>query len=180
MAPTNPADLMRTVTVIAIFALAAAAFVPRYASQMSATPAPLALAARPLTPVTAGSGNSRSVVVSRDARGHFEVDARVNGHPAGFMVDTGASVIALTARDAARLGIRPAQNAFVAEVKTANGTVRAAPVRIDAVEVGDLAVRDVDALVLPDEALSENLLGLSFLSRLRRFEYSDGKLVLEQ
>ena len=48
------------------------------------------------------------------------------------------------------------------------------------VEIGDLVVRDVAALVLPDEALSENLLGLSFLSRLRHFEYSDGKLVLEQ
>ena len=41
-------------------------------------------------------------------------------------------------------------------------------------------MRDVAALVVPDEALSENLLGLSFLSRLRRFEYSNGKLVLEQ
>ena len=161
---TNPADLMRTVTVIAVFALGAAAFVPRYASQMSANPAPFALAARPLTPVAADPANSRSVVVPRDARGHFEVDARVNGRRVGFMVDTGASVIALTARDAARIGIHPAQNAFVADV----------------VEVGDLAVRDVDALVLPDEALSENLLGLSFLSRLRRFEYSEGKLVLEQ
>src|ERR1700677_4971586 len=69
---------------------------------------------------------------------------------------------------------------FVAEVRTANGTVRAAPTRLDAVEVGDLVVRDVAAVVLPDEALSDNLLGLSFLSRLRRFEYSDGKLVLEQ
>jgi aspartyl protease family protein len=43
-----------------------------------------------------------------------------------------------------------------------------------------LVVRDVAALVMPDEALSDNLLGLSFLSRLRRFEYSAGRLVLEQ
>ena len=171
---------MRAVTVIAVFGLGAAVFVPRYASQMHAKPAPIALAAQPLTPTAAGPANSRSVVIPRDTRGHFEVDARVNGQRLGFMVDTGASVIALTAHDASRLGIHPARNAFVAEVKTANGTVRAAPAHIDVVEVGDLAVRDVDALVLPDEALSENLLGLSFLSRLRRFEYSDGKLVLEQ
>jgi aspartyl protease family protein len=58
--------------------------------------------------------------------------------------------------------------------------VRAAPTTLDRVEVGDIVVRDVTALVLPDEALSGNLLGLSFLSRLRRFEYSGGKLVLEQ
>jgi aspartyl protease family protein len=96
------------------------------------------------------------------------------------MVDTGASVIALTASDAARLGIHPAQRDFTAEVRTANGSVRAAPARLDRVEIGDLTVRDVGAVVLPDGALSDNLLGLSFLSRLRRFEYSNGRLVLEQ
>ena len=48
------------------------------------------------------------------------------------------------------------------------------------VDIGGLVVRDVDAMVLPDEALSENLLGLSFLSKLKRFEYANGKMVLEQ
>jgi len=96
------------------------------------------------------------------------------------MVDTGASVIALTARDATMLGIQPAERDYVAIVNTANGTVRAAPVQLGMVEIEDLVAHDVDALVLPDRALSENLLGLSFLSRLRRFEYSGGKLVLEQ
>ena len=65
-------------------------------------------------------------------------------------------------------------------VKTANGTVRAAPVELNMVEIDDLMVHNVAAMVLPDGALSDNLLGLSFLSRLRRFEYADGKLVLEQ
>jgi aspartyl protease family protein len=58
--------------------------------------------------------------------------------------------------------------------------VKAAPTRLAMVEVGGLIVRDVDAMVLPDEALSENLLGLSFLSKLRRFEYANGTMVLEQ
>ena len=48
------------------------------------------------------------------------------------------------------------------------------------IDLGGLVVRDVDAMVLPDEALSENLLGLSFLSKLKRFEYANDKLVLEQ
>ena len=48
------------------------------------------------------------------------------------------------------------------------------------VDVGGIVVRDVDAMVLPDEALSENLLGLSFLSKLKRFEFAGGKMVLEQ
>jgi aspartyl protease family protein len=78
------------------------------------------------------------------------------------------------------LGIHPAEHDYVAVVKTANGTVRAAPVELNMVEIDDLMVHNVAAMVLPDGALSDNLLGLSFRWRLRRFEYSDGKLVLEQ
>ena len=171
---------MRSIVTFAVLALAASILVPRYASHMGTAPAPLELAARPQAPVAGSAANSRSIVVPRDARGHFEVDARVEGRHLNFMVDTGASVIALTASDAGRIGIHPAPREFVTEVKTANGTVRAAPTRLDEVEVGDIVLRDVAALVLPDAALSDNLLGLSFLSRLRRFEYTDGKLVLEQ
>jgi aspartyl protease family protein len=170
---------MRSVLVFAALALTASVVVPRYAKQIAATPAPIARPAQP-TAAAAETGYSRSVVVPRDARGQFQVDARIDGRRLSFMVDTGASVIALIASDAARLGIHPAQSEFVAEVKTANGTVRAAPTTLSSVEVGDLVVRDVAALVLPDVALSENLLGLSFLSRLRHFDYSGGKLTLEQ
>jgi aspartyl protease family protein len=171
---------MRSITTFVGLAVAAAVLGPRYLSHVNTAPAPVALEARPTASVATAAANSRSVVVPRDGRGHFEVDARVNGRRIGFMVDTGASVIALTAHDAARLGIHPAPSAYVAEVKTANGTVRGAPARLDVVEVGNIELRDVAALVLPDQALSDNLLGLSFLSRLRRFEYSGGRLVLEQ
>jgi aspartyl protease family protein len=78
------------------------------------------------------------------------------------------------------LGIHPSASEFNISVRTANGTVRAAATNLSMVEVGGLVVRDVRALVVPDEALSENLLGLSFLTKLRRFEYAGGKLVLEQ
>ncbi|MDE2285319.1 MAG: TIGR02281 family clan AA aspartic protease [Hyphomicrobiales bacterium] len=174
---------MRSIVTFAGLALAASILVPRYAAHIGDPHAPLAMAARPQPPAVnnaANPANSRSVVVPRDGRGHFEVEARIDGRPLNFMVDTGATVIALTAADAARLGIRPAPREFLAEVRTANGTVRAAPTRLNRVEIGDLVVRDVAALVMPDGALSDNLLGLSFLSRLRHFEYTDGKLVLEQ
>jgi aspartyl protease family protein len=121
----------------------------------------------------------RTVTVHKDRRGHFQVEASINGRRMDLMVDTGASVIALTRRDAQRIGVNPAPRDYTAEVRTANGTVRAAPARLDAVEISGIVVRDVTALVMPDEALSENLLGLSFLSRLRRYEYADGRLVLE-
>ena len=120
------------------------------------------------------------MTISRGKSGQFEVDGRVDGRRVAFMVDTGASVIALTERDASRLGIHPAASEYVATVRTANGTVRAAPVELDMVEIDDLVVRNVAAMVLPEGALNDNLLGLSFLSKLRRFEYAEGRLVLEQ
>src|SRR5208282_5804126 len=157
---------MRSIVVFAALALAASVLVPRYATQIGARPArpaSAALAARPVAPAApvAAAANSRSIIVPRDARGHFQVDGRIDGRQLSFMIDTGASVIALTASDAARLGIHPAAREFVIQVRTANGTVRGAPAQLDMVEVGDLVVRDVAALVLPDEALSGNLLGLS-------------------
>jgi aspartyl protease family protein len=170
---------MRSVIVFAILALGASVVVPRLATRMDVVAQPKAAMTTSPAPAQPAS-NSRSFVVQRDARGHFQVDARVDGRRMGFMVDTGASVIALTASSAAQLGIHPARRDYVAEVRTANGTVRAAPTQLGVVEVGNLTVRDVAALVLPEGALSENLLGLSFLSRLRRFEYSNGRLVLEQ
>ncbi len=172
---------MRSVIIFAALALAASVLVPRYVAQMNGPrPAPAMMAARPVTPAQPTISDSRSVVVPRDENGHFQVDGRVDGRRLTFMVDTGASVIALTANDAAMLGIHPAEREFTALVKTANGTVNAAPVELDMVEIDDLTVHNVAAMVLPDGALSDNLLGLSFLSRLRRWEFADGKLVLEQ
>jgi hypothetical protein len=74
----------------------------------------------------------------------------------------------------------PVARRIHATVSTANGTVKAAPARLAMVDLGGIIVRDVDAMVLPDEVLSENLLGLSFLSKLKRFEYANGLMALEQ
>jgi aspartyl protease family protein len=129
---------------------------------------------------TVAPASSRSLSIPRDGRGHFETEGRIEGQRISFMVDTGASMIALNEASAARFGLRPSRGDYKATVTTANGTVKAAPTRLAMVEVGGIIVRDVDAMVLPDEALSENLLGLSFLSKLKRFEYANGQMVLEQ
>lgn len=175
---------MRSVGTLVGLSLAAAVAVPRMSAQMHALPpAPTMMAAQPLAAPAeseSASSNSRSVTVRPGPNGHFEVQGRVDGRVMRFMVDTGASVIALNQSDAASLGIHPTPRDFAALIRTANGTVRAAPTRLRMVEIEDLVVRDVDAVILPDSALSDNLLGLSFLSRLARFEYSDGQLVLEQ
>lgn len=133
-----------------------------------------------MQPQTTGNAGVRSVTIPRDSRGHFQTEGRIDGRRLGFMVDTGASVIALNETSAAQIGVRPRRSDYTANVSTANGSIKAARTRLAMVDVGGLVVRDVDALVLPDEALSENLLGLSFLSKLKRFEFAGGKLVMEQ
>jgi len=124
--------------------------------------------------------SSHSMVLDSDSHGHFKVDVRVEGRPLDFMVDTGASLVTLRESDAAYVGIHPMPVDYRAVVSTANGKVKAAPAKLSRIEIGDITVFDVPALVLPDEALSQNLLGVSFLSKLRRYEYANGRLVLEQ
>jgi aspartyl protease family protein len=174
---------MRSFIVFAIVALVAAGLAPRYFDHMANgghAPAPAATpAVVPQAPVY--TGGPRNFVIERSRNGHFMVEGAIDGRRVSFMVDTGASVIALTESDAGRLGYHPAPRDYVVQVNTANGTVRAAPIKLDMVEVGDIMVRNVVAVVQPDRALvSGNLLGMSFLSRLHRFEYREGKLVLEE
>jgi aspartyl protease family protein len=171
--------VMRNIMIFAAFIAGLGTLMARIADKM--TPA-LAHSASPKADVvaTVALAGSRSISIPRDARGHFETEGRIEGQRIGFMVDTGASMIALNEKSAARFGLRPARGDFNATVTTANGTIKAARTRLAMVDVGGLVVRDVDAMVLPDEALSENLLGLSFLSKLKRFEYANGRMVLEQ
>jgi aspartyl protease family protein len=130
------------------------------------------------TPASAGSLNT--LAVPRDRSGHFRVNASIGGRQVDFMVDTGASIIALREEDARRLGINPQPREYTIKMDTAGGIVRAAPVRLAAVEVGPILVQDVSAVVMPNDKLSTNLLGMTFLSRIRRFEFRTGSLVLEQ
>jgi aspartyl protease family protein len=172
---------MRNLMIFAALLIGAGTYMAQVADKMTVT-----AAARATTPAQQATfednaqAGRRSVSIARDGRGHFQTEARIDGQRVGFMVDTGASVIALNESSAARIGVRPSQNDYDATVTTANGKVKAARTRLAMVDVGGLVVRDVDAMVLPDEALSENLLGLSFLSKLRRFEFANGRMVLEQ
>jgi aspartyl protease family protein len=169
---------MRFFLVFAILAIGVASFGARFADKLAARQAPSAMAAQGAA--SSGGTSGSSLMVMPDRMGHFHVDARVDGRPMQFVVDTGASTIALTARSAAQLGIHPAPRDFTDSSHTANGVIRVAPVRLSMVEVGGIMVRDVSAHVFPEDVLGENLLGTSFLSRLRRYEYANGRLVLEQ
>jgi aspartyl protease family protein len=166
--------------IIAAFLVGIGTFMAQLADRMTATPALAKTTSKAAFVPDAAPAGPRSLSIPRDARGHFQTEGRIDGQRIGFMLDTGASLIALNETSAARFGLRPSRGDYNATVSTANGTIKAARTRLAMVEIGGLIVRDVEAMVLPDEALSENLLGLSFLSRLKRFEYAGGKMVLEQ
>jgi len=174
---------MRSILSFAAVALVAGVIVPRYAAQYESShpaSANLLVAHQSANPAAQSSRGTDSVIVPRDGYGHFRTDGRVDGRRLNFLIDTGASVIVLTADGAASLGLHPGDSEYRVMLKTANGVVRAAPTTLGMVEIGGIMVRDVVAVIMPDGALSENLLGMSFLTRLRHFEYSEGKMVLER
>ena len=173
--------VMRNLMIFTAMMVGLGTMMAQMADRMTAgTPARASIASKAASTETVAQAYPRTLSIPRDARGHFQAEGRIDGQRIDFMVDTGASVIALNETSAARFGLRPSRGDYNATVTTANGTIKAARTRLAMVELGGLVVRDVDALVLPDEALSENLLGLSFLSRLKRFEYANGQMVLEQ
>jgi len=170
---------MRQVLIFAVGVLVLGAYAARYADKTVVEP-PRAAAARQVEPPHQASGGQHTMTVPGNRSGHFELEARVDGRSIGFLVDTGASLVVLRESAAAQIQVFPKPADYTARVSTANGLVKAAPVTLDRVEIGDITVFDVRALVLPDEALGQNLLGVSFLSRLKRYEFANGQMVLEQ
>lgn len=123
---------------------------------------------------------ARQVVLDADPRGHFVSAARINGRRVEVMVDTGASVVALNAETARRLGILPPASAYSASIGTANGVVDVAPVVLSEIRLGEVTIHNVNAAIVPGDVLGVNLLGMSFLGRLSGFEIDKGELVLTQ
>jgi aspartyl protease family protein len=138
----------------------------------------MAMATKPAAAPPVSNGY-RTVTLNSDGRGHFQTDVRVDGRTISFMVDTGASFVALNEKSAARLGIHPSARDYNVKTQTANGVGKAARVRLDRLELNGITVRDVEAFVFPDEALSTNLLGMTFLSKVK-WSHDRGRLVLEQ
>jgi aspartyl protease family protein len=125
-------------------------------------------------------GFDREVRLRADANGHFVFKAAVNERLANFVADTGATYVVLTYDDAERLGLSPHTLDFSAPVQTANGIARVAPVTLDRIRVEDITVRNVPAAVAEKGVLGTNLLGMSFLRRLKSFQIQGNELVLVQ
>jgi clan AA aspartic protease (TIGR02281 family) len=121
--------------------------------------------------------NDLEYVIESGAGGHFLVEAVVNGAPVIFLVDTGASNVVLTMEDAERLGFRPESLRFTERFASANGEVRAAPVVLRELRIGQFSVFDMPASV-NEAPLRVSLLGMSFLRRLQGYSVDDGRLIL--
>ena len=119
-----------------------------------------------------------AVRIRKRPDGHFMVKTEANGITLHMLVDTGASTVVLKPADAQRLGIDIDRLRYAVPVQTANGTTYAASVRLRNLTVGNISLDNVDALVARPGALKDNLLGMSFLSRLRSYEFTSDYLTL--
>ena len=128
--------------------------------------------------VEQSSGGVTEVRIRKRLDGHFTANVGVNGKEISMIVDTGASSIVLRPQDARKAGIDVKRLTYRVPVLTANGRTLAARVRLEEVAIGPLDRKKVDALVAQPGALSQSLLGLSFLSRLRSYEFSGDFLTL--
>ncbi|MFN3274466.1 MAG: TIGR02281 family clan AA aspartic protease [Paracoccus sp. (in: a-proteobacteria)] len=111
--------------------------------------------------------------------GHFHLTARLNGTEVSFVVDTGATSVALAPDDARRIGLDTDRLAYTGIAMTANGQVPTAQVTIRDFAIGDIADRNVRAVVI-DGDLSVSLLGMSYLRRFARVSFEGDMLVLER
>lgn len=132
----------------------------------------------PAVPPEPATSAGATVELRSDRRGHYNTDVEINGRRIEALVDTGATIIFLTYEDAQRVGVFLRDQDFTMRTRTANGIGRAAPVKLDKVEIGPIRVRNVDAAVAEPGRLTTNLLGMNFLSRLQKFEFGSGRLVL--
>lgn len=172
--------MLRPVLFLVGLAVAIAVLAPEYLTRIAerSDTAAVAVPADPAPPASADHGGL--VRLRADRRGHYVTEIEINGHPVEALVDTGATVMALRFEDARSFGLVYPGDTFDVGVRTANGEGRARRIKLRSVAIGPITVRDVEALVLEEGALGVNLLGMSFLQRLSRFEVQRGELVLEQ
>lgn len=116
--------------------------------------------------------------IAQGPNGHYWPVGSINGHSVQFLVDTGATAIAMGEEQAQRIGIDYRVNGRPMVVSTANGNAQAWAIKVDQVKIGDLQLVGVDAIVMQGNSLTEVLLGMSFMARVRWHE-DQGVLMLE-
>ena len=137
-------------------------------------PLPPAAGARTANAAHEPRAQGNAVVLRAGAGGHYVAGFDLNGRRIEMLVDTGASVVALSHEDAQKIGLTPFPSDYTAPMSTANGVIKAARKTISEVRIDTIVVRDVQAVVMPPGALRGSLLGMSFLQRLSGFEIVGG------
>ena len=120
-------------------------------------------------------GGETRVPLARD--GHFWLRGEINGVPANFLVDTGATLTAVSAETAARAGLESGLGDFPVMMQTANGSVRAERTTIDELRFGNVAARGLDAIIAPGLGPT-NVIGMNLLSRLQSWRVENNELIL--
>jgi aspartyl protease family protein len=126
--------------------------------------------------VVTTSEGGQEIILHKLLNGHFEADVAVNGQTIEMLVDTGASMVALSREDAERIGIDLSRLTYSMTVMTANGRGRAAPVTLDQVAIGPIVRSNVAASVAEDGRLDQSLLGMSFLETLGSLQMQTDEL----
>lgn len=124
--------------------------------------------------------SGKTTKITADKSGHFVVTARLNGKKTKVLVDTGATYVAINESTAKKMGIRLKAKDFKYKVNTANGVTYAAAAMIDEIRIGKIRIKNVQATVSRDKALTTTLLGMSFLNRLDKFVIEGHILTLKQ
>lgn len=120
-------------------------------------------------------GGETRVELARD--GHFWLRAEINGQPANFLVDTGATLTAISTETAEAAGIEPREGGLPVRMQTANGSVAADLATIDELRFGNVAARGLDAIIAPGLGPT-NVIGMNFLSRLKSWRVEGRTMIL--
>ena len=115
--------------------------------------------------------------IRRAPDGHYWLRAEINGHPANFLVDTGATLTAVSAETAAAAGLAPREGGLPVRMQTANGSVAADLTTIDELRFGNVAARGLDAIIAPGLGPT-NVIGMNLLSRLSSVRLEGETMIL--
>ncbi len=122
-------------------------------------------------------GAGGTIVIPRAPDGHYNLTVEINGTTVPFVVDTGASQIVLSQRDAQRVGLDPSALVYSGQAFTANGIVRTAPVTLDTLTLGPVRDRKIRAVV-NEGVMDTSLLGMEYLNSMSRIEIIGGEMIL--
>ncbi|MGD0641473.1 MAG: TIGR02281 family clan AA aspartic protease [Roseiarcus sp.] len=180
--------MLKNALIFAVAALVIGFSAPEFFPERLAAPAasklraaaPLAPAATETATATAAEPGYREASIAADAVGQFHTNALIEGQEVEVMIDTGATMVALSADTAARLGVVVDPAAPKLRTHTASGDSFVSPVVLKQISLGSIYMNDVQAWVMAPGAGTANLLGASFLKRLAAVEQRDGVLVLKQ